>query len=64
VNFYGNYIVEYKELVLFKSQDGNVIIDVQLQNDSVWLTQKSIADLFDKERSVITKHIRKIFSDG
>ena len=52
-----------KELILFKSIDGNIIIDVQLINDTVWLTQKQIAELFEKDRSVITKHIRNVFNE-
>ncbi len=56
--------MDKKELILFTSIDGNVTIDVQMHNDTVWLSQKQIAELFDKERSVITKHIRNVFSDG
>ncbi len=52
-----------KELVLFTSTDGNVTVDVQLKNDTVWLTQKQISELFDKERSVVTKHINNVFKE-
>ena len=52
-----------KELVLFTSTDGNVTVDVQLKSDTVWLTQKQISELFDKERSVVTKHINNIFKE-
>ncbi len=51
------------QLILFTSTDGDVTVDVQLDNDTVWLTQKQIAELFKKERSVITKHIRNVFSE-
>lgn len=53
-----------KKLILFTSADGVVSVDVQMSKDTVWLSQKQIADLFDKERSVITKHIRNTFKDG
>lgn len=55
--------MDKKELILFTSSDGNITIDVQMNNDTVWLSQKQIAELFDKERSVITKHINNIFKE-
>ena len=39
-------------------------IEVRVQNNDVWLTQKGIAQLFDIERSVIAKHLKKIFEQG
>lgn len=51
------------KLVLFKSQDGNVAIDVQLQSDIVWLNQKQIEQLFDRDQSVISRHIKNIFKE-
>jgi len=51
-------------LVLFNSVDGNVTVDVRIDNETVWLTQKQISDLFGKDRTVITKHINNIFADG
>lgn len=64
-NIFINRIIKMnkKELVLFTSQDGNVIINVQLNDDTIWLNQKQISELFNKERSVITKHIRNIFNE-
>ena len=52
------------ELVLFKTQDGNIKLDVQLENDTVWLTQLQMSELFERERSVITKHIKNIFKEA
>lgn len=52
------------QLVLFSSQDGNVTVDVTLEQDTVWLTQKQIGELFSKERSVITKHINNVFREN
>lgn len=51
------------QLVLFNSQDGNVTIDVTIEQDTVWLTQKQIADLFDKNVRTINEHVKNIFSD-
>lgn len=51
------------QLILFASIDGNVTVDVQIYNNTVWLSQKQISLLFDKERSVITKHIGNVFKE-
>lgn len=52
-----------KQLVLFSSSDGNVIIDVKLNEDTVWLTQKQIEILFGRDQSVISRHVKNIFLD-
>lgn len=52
------------EIVIYKAEDGQTAIDVRLEEDTVWLTQRQMATLFDTERSVITKHIRNIVRDG
>lgn len=50
--------------VIFKTENGKVNIDVFYQDKTLWLTQKKIAELFEKGRSTITEHLRKIFADG
>ncbi len=50
--------------VIFQTKTGKVNIEVFFQNDTLWLTQKTIATLFEKERSVITKHLKNIFTEG
>lgn len=50
--------------VIFKTENGKVNIDVFFQHDTLWLTQKAMAELFDKGRSTITEHLKKIFEDG
>lgn len=52
------------EIILYKTEDGQIFLDVKLENENVWLTQAQMADLFNLERSVITKHIRNIFKDA
>ena len=52
------------EIVIYRAQDGKVKIDCRLDNNTMWLTQAQIAELFGRERSVITKHIRNIFTEG
>jgi len=50
-------------IVIYKASRKEVEIKVRFENESVWLSQSSIAKLFGKDRSVITKHISKIFAD-
>lgn len=52
------------QLILFTSNDSKISLDVVLENENVWLTQKQIANLFEKELSVVTKHIRNVFTDN
>ena len=52
------------EVVLYEAPDGEVQLDVRLERETVWLTQAQMAELFGRERSVITKHIRSVFRDG
>ena len=52
------------EIVLYKTEDGAVKIDTIFQNDTIWLTQKKIAELFDVQRPAITKHLKNIFESG
>lgn len=50
--------------VIFKTESGNVNIDVFYQDKTLWLTQKTMAELFEKGRSTITEHLKKIFEDA
>ena len=52
------------ELILYQTEDNRTRIEVRLENETVWLTQAQLSDLFQRERSVITKHIRNIFEEG
>jgi len=52
------------KLVLYQSEDGQAKIDVHLQDETVWLTLKQLADLFDRDKSVISRHLRNIFQTG
>jgi len=51
------------QIVIYKDKDGAVKVDVKLHEEMVWLTQAQIAELFDKERSIITKHISSILKE-
>lgn len=52
------------EFLIFTSQAGEDSIEVRVEDETVWLTQKLIAELFDKGRSTITEHLNNIFAEG
>ncbi len=52
------------EILIYQNQDGNIKIDVRLEEETVWLTQAQMAELFVKGRSTITEHIQNIFKEG
>ncbi len=52
------------EVVLYQASDGGPALDVRLERESVWLTQAQMAELFGRERSVLTKHINNVFNEG
>ncbi|HLX54444.1 MAG TPA: RhuM family protein [Aquella sp.] len=52
-----------EQLVLFNSQDGNVTIDVTVENDTVWLSINQLTQLFDRDKSVISRHLKNIFAE-
>ena len=54
----------FNEILLYTTPNGNVKVEIYLQDETVWLTQQKIADLFGVDRSVVTKHLKNIFSVG
>ncbi len=53
-----------QEIQPYVSEDSLVKLEVRVEEETVWLTQSQIADLFQKDRSVITRHINNIFAEG
>lgn len=51
------------QIEIYKAQDGQTQIEVQFENETVWLTQKQMAELFDRNRVAITQHIGNIFKE-
>ncbi|QJC22383.1 virulence RhuM family protein [Arcanobacterium buesumense] len=52
------------ELLFYSDDDGDIQLHVYLENESVWLTQGQMAELFQRDKSVISRHIRNIFTEG
>ncbi|OIP37725.1 cell filamentation protein Fic [Candidatus Desantisbacteria bacterium CG2_30_40_21] len=55
---------QQSQIIIYQTEDGQIKVDVQFQDETVWLTQDQMAMLFDKGRSTITEHISNIFSEG
>jgi hypothetical protein len=54
----------FNEILLYTMPNGKVKVEIYLQNETIWLTQQKIADLFGVDRTVVTKHIGNIFKSG
>lgn len=52
------------EVLIYQNQNGNITIDVRLEEETVWLTQDQMAQLFGKARNTITEHIGNVFKEG
>ncbi len=52
------------EILIYQNPDGKIRIDVRLEDETVWLTQDHMAQLFGKAKSTINEHIKNIFADG
>lgn len=53
-----------ESIVVYKSNDGIVQLDVQVSDETVWLTLDQLALLFDRDKSVISRHLRNIYAEG
>ena len=56
--------MEEDKIIIYQTEDGQTQIDVRLENETVWLTQAQMAELFQKDRTVITRHINNVFNEG
>ena len=52
------------KLIIYTSDDGSINVDVTFDNDTVWLTQDQMSELFQKAKSTINEHIKNIYEDG
>ena len=52
------------QIVVYQTVDNQTQIDVHMENETVWLTQAQMAELFQKDRTVISRHIRNVFNEG
>jgi hypothetical protein len=52
------------DIIIYQKPDGNIKIDVRLEDETVWLTQDQMAELFGRAKSTINEHIKNVFSEG
>ena len=52
------------QMIIFKTDDEKVSVDVIFENETVWLSQEQMAELFERDKSTISKHIKNIFDEG
>ena len=59
----GKKIPIESEIIFYSTPEGDIKVEVFFQDETVWLTQKKMAELFSVGRSVVTKHLRNIFKE-
>ena len=52
------------EVIVYEAPDGQVRVDVRLERETVWLSLNQVAELFDRDKSVISRHLRNVFESG
>ena len=52
------------QIIMYQTEDGLTKIDVTLENETVWLSQDQMAELFQRDKSTISRHIKNIFEEG
>ena len=55
---------ESNQIVIYQTENGQTKTDVRLENDTVWLTQAQMAELLQKDQSVVARHINNVFKEG
>lgn len=60
----GQRINDYSNFLLYNDESGSVNVEVYLQEETVWLTQKDIGNLFGKTKSTISEHLKAIYAEG
>ncbi|MBV6427652.1 MAG: hypothetical protein KIPDCIKN_02174 [Haliscomenobacter sp.] len=56
--------MEQAEIILYQSEDGSPKIEVRLVDETVWLTLNQMAELFQRDKSVISRHIKNVLAEG
>ena len=66
VEIWGNKmrIENDSEILIYQTEDGRTKIDLRMENETVWLSLNQMADLFQRDKSVISKHIKNVFDEG
>lgn len=52
------------EIILYQTEEGKTKLEVRLENETVWLTQQQMSELFQRDRTVITRHVNNVFKEN
>ena len=52
------------EILIYQNSEGSIKIDVRLEEESVWLTQTQLCELFQKSKATISEHVKNVFEEG
>ena len=52
------------EIILYQNSDGNIKIDVRLEEETVWLMQAQLCELFQKSKATISEHVKNVFEEA
>ena len=52
------------QIIIFKTEDEKISVDVRFDEETVWLTLDQMAELFERDKSTISRHIKNVFEDG
>lgn len=55
--------MENEQIIIYQAPDGSATIDVQLRNETVWLTLAQMVSLFGRDQSVMSRHVNNIFKE-
>ena len=55
---------DHGEIILYQSDDGQAAVEVRLAGETVWLTQAQMVELFQRDQSVISRHVNNVFKEG
>ena len=55
---------EYGEILIYQTDDGQTNIEVKIEDDTVWLTQQQMSELFQTSRTNVVEHIKHIYEEG
>lgn len=53
-----------QDIIIYQTEDGSISVDVQLSEETVWLSLNEISDLFERDKSVISRHLKNVFKEG
>lgn len=57
-------MMKKNQIIIYQAEDGTIRIETRFENETVWLNMNQIAELFQRDRSVVAKHIRNISKEG